>query len=692
MPGLTPTAGARRAGGRVRLVAVLAWWLPGCIAPAVAATPHDVLVLYPYGRQVQVNADSSRPKPGYGDSGLGAGFAARPDVPVDLASEFLDRTRFGSAENEQVLVTYLRDKYQSRPPEVIVAVADAGLGFLVRHRAELFPGVPIVHMGVGSTFLRSLQPLPPDIVGTPVTEDFTGTVEQALRWHPQARRVVIVTGTNDWDRKWEARLRAEAIRLPSGLEVVFLAGLTSEELLRRVRELPPDSIIYTPGFFRDGTDRFFEPRETVRLIAAAAPAPVYGPFATFLGTGVVGGYMASYESMGRVAAQTVIQLLQAGLIAALLLERRQRRRTALALARSEEHMRLATEAAGLTAWALEDDGDPGARHVRSSREAGSAAVTDFRDALSRIAPQDRATVAAALRKAFDANEGFDIEYRLDAPDGTGRWWQARGRRDPLQPKRILGVVTDITQRKRAQLQAEEDRAALQHMTRVSLLGQLSASIAHQLNQPLATILGNAEAAQKMLERTPVDVAELRDICADIVAADHRAAQVIRRLSALFKRGEPAFESLDVNELVRDTLELTRGLRTIRHVGVVTELAPELPRISGDRVQLQQLLLNLIVNACDASAELPEDRRLVTIGTEAQGSMVQLCVTDRGPGVPSDAIDKVFEPFWSTRPDGMGMGLAVCRSIAVAHHGSLTVRNTQEGGARFCALLPAQGAR
>jgi C4-dicarboxylate-specific signal transduction histidine kinase len=740
----------------MRLLAVLAWWLPGSVAPAVAATPHDVLVLYPYGRQVQVNTDSSRPKPGYGDSGLGAGFAARPDVPVDLASEFLDRTRFGSAENEQVLVTYLRDKYQSRPPEVIVAVADAGLGFLVRHRAELFPGVPVVHMGVGSPFLRSLQPLPPDIVGTPVTYDFTGTVEQAWRWHPQARRVVVVTGTSDWDRESEAKLRAEAIRLPRGLEAVFLAGLSSEELLRRVRELPPDSIIYTPGFFRDGTDRFFEPRETARLIAAAAPAPVYGPFATFLGTGVVGGYMASYETMGGVAAQTVIQLLrgaepsavdapaalptplqldwrqlrrwdipdsavpadaivqfrtptlweahrnqvllglvvmllQAGLIAALLLERRQRRRTALALARSEEHMRLATEAAGLTAWALEDDGDPGARPVRRSRKAGSATVTDFRDALSRIAPKDRATVAAALRKAFDVDEGFEIEYRLDAPDGTGRWWQARGRRDPLQPKRILGVVTDITQRKRAQMQAEEDRAALQHMTRVSLLGQLSASIAHQLNQPLATILGNAEAAQKMLERTPVDVTELRDIFADIVAADHHAAQVIRRLSALFRRGEPAFESLDVNELVRDTLELTHGLLTIRHVGVVTELATELPRVSGDRVQLQQLLLNLIVNACDASAELPEDRRVVTIGTEAQGSMVQLCVTDRGPGVPSEAIDKVFEPFWSTRPDGMGMGLAVCRSIAVAHHGSLTVRNTQEGGARFCARLPAQGA-
>jgi C4-dicarboxylate-specific signal transduction histidine kinase len=388
----------------------------------------------------------------------------------------------------------------------------------------------------------------------------------------------------------------------------------------------------------------------------------------------------------------VVMLLQAGLIVALLLERRKRQRTVSALARSEEHMRLAAGAAGLTAWVMEGDRDPAARHVQDGPDGRPSSVIDFGDMLARIVPQDRAAIDAALRRACEANEEFDIEFRLEAPDGTHQWRQARGRCDPAQPKRILGVAIDITQRKRAQLQAEENRAALQHMSRVSLLGQLSAAIAHQLNQPLASILGNAEAAQKMLEREPVDVAELREICADIVAADHHAAQVIRRRSARFKRGEPAFESLDVDELVRDTLELTRGLLTIRHVSVVLEPVAELPRISGDRVQLQQLLLNLIVNACDASAELPEDRRVVTIGTGLQDSMVQLCVTDRGPGVPPESIEKVFEPFWSTRSRGMGMGLAVCRSVAAAHHGSLTVQNTQEGGARFCALLPVQEAR
>jgi len=226
------------------------------------------------------------------------------------------------------------------------------------------------------------------------------------------------------------------------------------------------------------------------------------------------------------------------------------------------------------------------------------------------------------------------------------------------------------------------------MTRVSLLGQLSASIAHQLNQPLMSILSNAEAAQKMLQRDPVDLPELREICDDIVAEDHRAAEVIRRLGALFKRHEPRLVPLDVNELVRDTLDLTRTSLLTRHVALVTHLAPALPQIEGDRVQLQQLLLNLIVNAADAMNATPEPLRQVMVSTEISGAQVRVSVADRGPGVAADELEHVFDPFWTTKADGMGIGLAICRSIAVANHGSLSVANAAEGGAVFSALLPA----
>jgi C4-dicarboxylate-specific signal transduction histidine kinase len=227
------------------------------------------------------------------------------------------------------------------------------------------------------------------------------------------------------------------------------------------------------------------------------------------------------------------------------------------------------------------------------------------------------------------------------------------------------------------------------MTRVALLGQLSASIAHQLNQPLASILGNAEAAQKMLQREPVDLPELRDICADIVAEDQRAADVIRRLGALFRRSPPALAPLDVNELVRDTVELTRTNLLLHQVALVTTLAPDLPPLEGDRVQLQQMLLNLIVNAADAMDTLPEAARVMTISSALEASLIRLCVADRGPGVPAAAMDKLFEPFWSTKAEGMGIGLAVCRSIVAAHHGTLDVANAPDGGAVFCVLLPAR---
>jgi signal transduction histidine kinase len=729
--------------------------------PVLAVIPHDVLVVYPYGRRMQPSAETlERSSDGYGFGGLAAGFAARPDVPVAISSEFMDYNRFGGPEHERAFVTYLRGKYVAQLPEVIVVVSDIALDFALRHRESLFPQVPIVHIGVGAEFLRSKGPLPPNVVGTPVAYDFQGTVAQARRWHPQASRLVVVTGAGPWDREWETRLRAEVTRLPAGLEAVFLAALPSEELQRRLLALPKDSIVYTPGYFRDGNGQQFEPRETVRLIAAAAPVPVYGPLATFVGTGIVGGRVVSYETMGRIGAETVlaildgnapsslkppatlptrlevdwrqlrrwnvsdgavpgdalvqfrrlplweahreqvivgtmVMLLQAGLIVALLIERRRRQRAATTLARSEEHMRLAAKAAGLSTWVLEDDSAAGSdrsrRPVPDPAGPADATVTDFGDSLTRIAPQDRAAVTAALNEARDTGGEFEVEYRIEQPDGTWRWQSARGRADQSQPRRLLGVATDVTQRKRAEIQAEEDRAALHHMTRVSLLGQLSASIAHQLNQPLASILGNAEAAQKMLERTPVDVAELREICADIVSQDHHAAQVIRRLTVLFRRGEPLFEPLDVNDLVRDTIELTRSMLKMRHVAVVTQLVPALPQVSGDRVQLQQLLLNLVVNACDAMAESPDDRRVLTIGTAADDAIVHVCVTDCGAGVPPEEMARVFEPFWSTKPRGMGMGLAVCRSIAEAHRGNLTVSNAADGGAEFCVRLPPLAA-
>lgn len=229
---------------------------------------------------------------------------------------------------------------------------------------------------------------------------------------------------------------------------------------------------------------------------------------------------------------------------------------------------------------------------------------------------------------------------------------------------------------------------LRHMTRVSLLGQMSASIAHQLNQPLASILANAEAARRMLARSPVDVVELRAICDDIVSADHLAAEVIRRLGGLFKRGERASAPLEFDALVRDTLDLLRTELSMRRVTVEAKLASAPAMVDGDRVQLQQLLLNLILNAAEAMAAMPEPRRRIAVQTEQAQGQVRLVVADQGPGIAEADLPRIFEPFWSSKGTGMGLGLPICRSIVLAHQGRIEASNAPQGGAVFCAILPA----
>ena len=241
----------------------------------------------------------------------------------------------------------------------------------------------------------------------------------------------------------------------------------------------------------------------------------------------------------------------------------------------------------------------------------------------------------------------------------------------------------------AERRAEQDREALGYMARVDILGKLSASIAHQLNQPLAAILANAEAAQTMLGRDGPDLDELREICGDIIAEDHRAAEVIRRLGALYRRGVVTPAVLDLNDLVAETLELLRSELVTREIAVSADLAATPALVNADGVQLQQVLLNLIVNAADALGGLPAAQRRLSIRSDSQAGQVSVSVSDCGPGIPPADLDTIFDAFWTTKAKGMGIGLAICRSIVAAHMGELAAANIEGGGACFRLALPAR---
>lgn len=256
---------------------------------------------------------------------------------------------------------------------------------------------------------------------------------------------------------------------------------------------------------------------------------------------------------------------------------------------------------------------------------------------------------------------------------------------------IIGASTiarDITERNRAEQEALQQRSELAHLSRVTMLGELSGSMAHELNQPLMAILSNAQAAQRFMAHDDVDLDEVREILADIVEQDNRAGEVIRRLRLLLKKGEVHQQPLDVNDTVREVLKLIRSDLVNQSVALRTQLAPALPTVKGDRVQFQQVLLNLLMNACDAmSSNEPADRQMVVRTELANGAGVSFSVSDRGPGIDPKELEKVFEPFFTTKTQGLGLGLSVCRTIISAHGGKLWAANNPDRGATFHFTLP-----
>jgi two-component system sensor kinase FixL len=257
--------------------------------------------------------------------------------------------------------------------------------------------------------------------------------------------------------------------------------------------------------------------------------------------------------------------------------------------------------------------------------------------------------------------------------------------------------TEITDWKRAELEAQRSRQELAHFTRVSTMGALAASLAHELNQPLTGILANAQAARRFLAATPPDLDEIRSILADIVEDDKRAGEVIERLRELLRKGDAQTVVLDANALVRDVVRLVSSDALIRSTRLEVALRAMPSTVRGDRIQLQQVILNLVVNAMEAMADAAGDQRVVIIETAliesavADGSMVSVSVQDGGTGVDRDLQELMFEPFYTTKKTGMGMGLSISRSIVEAHGGRIWGKNNAGPGATFTFTLPYAGA-
>ena len=243
---------------------------------------------------------------------------------------------------------------------------------------------------------------------------------------------------------------------------------------------------------------------------------------------------------------------------------------------------------------------------------------------------------------------------------------------------FISLIRDLTARKRAEMEAQKQRVELAHLSRVALLGELSGTLAHELNQPLTAILANVRAAQRLLGADPPDLPEIGSILEDIAQDDRRAGEVIHRLRAFLRKGDMQPRPLDLNEVVGEVLDLVHSDMIHRMVTIDTLLASGLPTVVADRVQMQQVLLNLILNASEAMSGMTRDHRSLVIATSASDAAVRLSLADQGTGVPSDKLEWIFEPFATTKDHGLGLGLAICRSIVTAHGGRLWAENNGKG--------------
>jgi two-component system sensor kinase FixL len=311
--------------------------------------------------------------------------------------------------------------------------------------------------------------------------------------------------------------------------------------------------------------------------------------------------------------------------------------------------------------------------------------------LQRLHPNDREITRQTLANASQGDGRYHMEHRVLLPDGQMRWLACQGRvelNDKNQPGRLQGVSLDITRRKQAELDAQAHRNEVAHLLRVTSLGELSSALAHELKQPLSAILNNAQAAQLFLANEPCDLEEIRAILGDIVMDDERASEVIDRLHTLLKKGEFQPQALEANDLIRDVLKLMNHDLEARAVRIVTEFGGGLPSIRGDRVQLQQVLINLILNAGDAMAQAAGSARTLTVRSIPMADdAVEISVADTGIGIPPGREEKIFQPYHSSKPQGLGLGLWLSRSIVFAHGGRMWAENRAAGGATFHFTIP-----
>ena len=719
--------------------------LPALSAPLASAaeTPKKVLIF----SGVDPNIPSVIMVSEIFRSTLEKGSSAR----VQFYSEALDNLRIPDDKYEQELVKLLQRKYQGEKFDLIFTITSPALKFLLKHQDELFPDTPTIFFNTSERDHEDFEPRT-NVTGVQGGIELKSALDLALSLHPGTRRVVVVPGIGLRGRFWESLARKQFQSYGTNLEFTYPPNLTIEALRKDLGSLPQGTVVLFISVLADSAGNAYSLPESVSLVAPYSSAPIYVVYQDAFRPGVVGGRMISYEALAKAAAELGLRVLGGekpqdippqNVSSVAMFDWRELRRWGIDEATLPPGSIVRYKDSSV--WELYKWRISGAIALIVLQALGIVWLL-FTQARRRQAEEAKNNLAAIVETSDDAilsktlegiiiswNAGAEKIYGYSASEIVGQHvsilappelkgevqailerlsrgvsvdhletvrLSKEGMRidvsltiSPIKNERgmIIGASTiarDITNRKKAEVEELQHRKELAHLSRVTMLGELSGSLAHELNQPLTAILSNAQAAQRFLEHDSVDLDELRDILTDIVDQDIRAGEVIHRLRLLLKKGEVQQQPVDVNNTVQEVLKLIDGDLVNQGVTMHTKLAPALPTVKGDRVQLQQVLLNLVMNASDAmNSHSSIDRQMVVCTELSDGEDVRFSVSDCGSGIAPDELEQVFEPFFTTKPHGLGLGLSVCRTIISAHGGKLWAANNPERGATFHFTVP-----
>jgi len=656
-----------------------------------------------------------------------------------------------SPEYRGLQVNDMRLRYSRRKVDMIITMYPEALEFVLKDCKDILPDVPILAMYLPLGF--ELPKTNRSIIGHSASLDINGTLEIALKLVPGAKRVYVVSGEHEVDRMIENEARRHFEKWQSRLEFRYLSGMPFEEILGTLSTAPPDSIVLLLIYSQDIQGRSYTSPNLTNQLSKASAAPVFGLLDVALGYGIVGGSLINFERIGTRAGKLTLDILkgtrtpesiaefldvppvamfdwqklrhwnlseaalpkksivinrevsfwdfrdyiitglvvmmgQSFLVAGLIMQRRRRRWAEESLRQKTKELDQFFNVTLDLLCVANTDGyflrlNPAWERILgyTREELMARRFFDF------IHPDDLAKtqeIVSTLASQVDV-PSFVNRYRCK--DGTYRWmeWTAV----PAE-NLIYAAARDITERLEVDAEARQRREELAHVSRIATMGELTTSLAHEINQPLAAIRSNAEAAQRFLSQAAPDISEVRQILDDIIRDDRRAGDVVQKVRALVRKEKPHRELLDLNKAIQEVVALVRGESLLQGLSVTTELSPDLKRVRGDRVQLEQVVLNLILNSAAAMKTAPQTQRKIVLKTAMQDSgTVKASVTDFGTGIDENTIDRLFEPFYTTKPEGLGMGLSISQRIIHAHGGSMQASNNPDGGATFTFTLPAR---